>query len=117
MSNPKYTQTWFLQGKVLGQWPIGLQHTHESLHAPQSYAYCCPVCGDVWARRIISPETRWMFWAVNCPKHPDHSVWRRPPGSLLTLWMAYDISMQLPLPLLQREALLAITAALEEVGE
>lgn len=111
-----HTQTWFISGKCLGQYPIGLAHTHGQLHPPHSYAYCCPVCGDVWARRIINPQTKWMFWAIRCPKHPDDPVWRRPPGSILTSWMVYDLSMDLPKPLLAREALLSIEEMLKEVG-
>ena len=104
-----------ISGKVYGPFPIGLQHTHGVLHPAHSYAYCCPVCGDVWARRIISPETRWMFWAINCPKHPDHPVHRRPPGSILSLWMVYDLTMNLPKQLLAREALLTIEKQLKEL--
>ena len=111
-----HTQTWWIAGKVLGQWPMPLQQTHGTLHSPVSYAYCCPVCGDVWARRIIQPETKWMFWSLTCPKHPEAPVWRRPPGSVLSLWMLTDPTMYLPKPLLAREALLCIEAALRETG-
>ena len=116
MSSPSYTQTWFVQGKVLGQWPIGLQATHAVLHAPISYAYCCPVCGDVWARRIVAPQTKWMFWAIHCPKHPDPPIWRRPPGSLLSEWMLNDFSMDFPKELYAREALLHLEAMALEMG-
>lgn len=116
MSSPNYTQTWFVQGKVLGQWPIGLQRTCSTIHAPQSLAYYCPVCGDVWARRIIAPETNWMFWSVHCPRHPDAPVWRRPPGTLILSFFLQDETFNFPKELYAREALLYIEAALKEKG-
>ena len=66
MDSPAYTQTWMVEGKILGSAPIGLESTCTKIHPARSYAFSCPHCGDVWARRIITPSTRWFFWTVPC---------------------------------------------------
>lgn len=38
-------------------------------------AYCCPVCGEIWGRRIYhSPDIRWRFYERPCEKHGDGSL-------------------------------------------
>lgn len=98
-----HTQTWWVEGQILASGPISLQDTHGQLHAARSYAYCCPKCGEVWARRIVSPETHWMFWAVGCAKHPDNRLYGTPPGGIV---LSFDehLLRTLPLAMLRREA-------------
>lgn len=77
-----WTQTWFIDGKCLGQAPCTAEHIRTELPPPRSLAFFCPVCGDVWARRIIEPATRWNVLTRECKKHiaprycePEGSVW------------------------------------------
>lgn len=38
-------------------------------------AYCCPLCGEVWARRIYhAPDLQWAFYTRPCEKHGDGSL-------------------------------------------
>ena len=84
MSGEGGTQTWWVQGRILGSAPIGLEYTCAQRHKPWSMAYCCPVCGEVWARRIISPSTKWFFWTMCCAKCKDKNPNRlHTPGSII----------------------------------
>jgi hypothetical protein len=91
------TQTWFVSGKCLGSAPIGQERTHNLLHRPVSYAFSCMCCGEVWARRVISPSpTRWFFWAKCCPDCAKENPNRlHTPGSI---WMASDDTYLANLP-------------------
>lgn len=91
-----YTQTWFINGQHIATAPAGLESTHNSLHAPRSYAYACPHCGEIWARRIILPKTRWFFWNIPCSKCEAPSFEQSLlPGSI---WLFGDQLFLLTLP-------------------
>lgn len=82
------TQTWWVDGRILGSAPAGLERTHNQLHPPVSYAWFCPHCGEIWARRIISPSRRWFAWTgccVKCEAVNNNSL--RMPGSI---WLPSD---------------------------
>lgn len=81
------TQTWWVEGRILGSAPIAKERTCNEIHRPQSYAFCCPCCGEVWARRIISPPTKWFFWTGACRKCADRNPNRlHTPGSIWQAW-------------------------------
>jgi predicted RNA-binding Zn-ribbon protein involved in translation (DUF1610 family) len=105
-------QTWFISGRTFGPYLAHPLYIKGELHPPRSYAYFCPVCGDVWARRIISPDTRWLAWSFRCPKHPDAPFWHTVPGSIIPSFLFEELWHDLPLPLKQREALLHLDATL-----
>ena len=96
-------QTWMIAGRLYGPFPISPELTHAQVHAPRSYAWACPHCGEVWARRIISPSPRWFFWTVCCEKckeKNDNSL--TTPGSI---WVSEnrDYLDNLPVPIIQYE--------------
>jgi hypothetical protein len=101
-----WTQTWIIDGKLIAQAPCPQEHSHAELHPPESLGYFCPQCGELWARRIINPSTRWHVLTRECPKHqaprycePGGSVWRNlNPGFL----------QNLPKAVLKRETLLRL---------
>lgn len=105
-------QTWFIQGRTFGPFPVSPSFIKAELTPPRSYAYYCPICGDVWARRIISPAARWLFWSFHCPKHPDQSFWHTVPGSIIPSFLFEELWPDLPYSLQQREALLHLNAML-----
>ena len=97
-----HTQTWMIDGKLFPPVPIRFEHTHGQAHSPRSYAFACPHCGEVWARRIISPDTRWFFWAAPCRKcaaRNDNSL--AIPGSIFIV--DAEFLDNLPLAVLQSE--------------
>lgn len=101
-----WTQTWMIDGKLVCQAPISVEFSHAQPHAPYSYAYFCPQCGELWARRIISPATRWNVLTHECPKHeaprycePAGSIWKQ---------LDPDFLNHLPKEILRREALLRL---------
>jgi predicted RNA-binding Zn-ribbon protein involved in translation (DUF1610 family) len=97
-----HTQTWMIDGKLFAPAPIRFEHTHGQLHSPRSYAFACPHCGEVWARRIITPDTRWFFWTAPCRKcaaRNDNSL--AIPGSIYVV--DAEFLDNLPLAVLQSE--------------
>jgi hypothetical protein len=55
---------------------------------PDSIAYGCPHCGEIWARKHILGSERWVFPCAPCPSCPpyyDHF-----PGSLLVGELAFS---------------------------
>ena len=106
---PAYTQTWYLNGEILGSAPCSFERTHAQLHSPRQYAFACPVCGEVWARRIITPSTPWFFWTICCEKcSAKNPNMLSLPGSV---WLSYDQTYldNLPLFILKHEAKLCIS--------
>lgn len=48
-----------------------------------SVAWCCPACGEVWARKVVDSR-QFFFLTVPCPKHEDALLRTlMVPGSLL----------------------------------
>ena len=85
---------------------------HEEKHPAKSLAWCCPQCGDIWARAVTTQS--FMFLTHVCEKHLDPLV---PsliiPGSLL--W-TQEFNESLPLELWMREVELHI-AHRDRIGE
>lgn len=103
MTSPRLSQTWFIGKECLGTSPIGMEYFGPTLATPRSYAFCCPVCGEVWARRIVTPSTPWFFWSICCSSCENHNPNMLAfPGSVyLPLDDSYLAS--LPSPVLKRE--------------
>lgn len=100
---PALSQTWFITGKCFGTFPISLERTHNQLHPPRSYAWACPHCGEVWARRFV-PSSPWFFWTVCCEAcTPKNTNSLTPPGSIYHSWDE-SYTQNLPLPILRYEA-------------
>jgi len=80
--------------------------THAIAHPPNSYAFCCTHCGEVWARRTVVDDSGaiqpWFFWTVPCEACPGGLL---VPGSIL-LWRDEEYFRNLPNELLVREFLL-----------
>lgn len=101
-----WTQTWIINSKMLGQTPCKAEHVHSELHPPVSLAFFCPQCGEVWARRIITPSIRWNVLTRECNKH-QAPRYCEPGGSI---WINYngDYTYNLPKPVLRYETLLRL---------
>ena len=103
--SPPLSQTWFFGKSCLGTSPVRPEYTCAVRHAPRSYAFGCPVCGEVWARRLISPSTPWFFWSICCKSCSASN-----PNSLSipgSIWLSWDEEYirNLPLPVLKAEFL------------
>jgi len=102
-----YTQTIVIGGDTYGPISRGLRRVREEMQRPPSYAWCCPVCGEIWARSIIFTESGeqvpFQFLTAACEEHLDTLL---PslivPGSLL-LPMEMEFNKSLPFPLWVRE--------------
>ena len=57
----------------------------EAVGKPDSIAYFCPTCGEVWARVVVE-GCSWHVDPAPCEKHRAACVpsWGKVPGSLLT---------------------------------
>ena len=73
--------------------------THAQAHTPYSYAFCCPKCGEVWARAGVEGNSQWSFLQRACSKHSEGL---QVPGSVWLSWDR-DFTNAFPLELLLRE--------------
>lgn len=89
-----WTQTWFIDKGLVAQAPCKPEHIRNESHPPLSLAFFCPKCGDVWARRIIEPATRWNVLTHECAKHPAPR-YCEPAGSI---WIDYNTEFLKNLP-------------------
>jgi len=102
-----FTQTIVIGSETYGPIPRGLRRVREELQRPPSYAWCCPECGEIWARSIIfdssGEQISFQFLTAACEEHVDPFL---PslivPGSLL-LPMETEFNKSLTLPLWKRE--------------
>lgn len=85
---PTFTQHFIVEGKYLGSAQRGLTFINGGIGAPQSYAFFCPLCGDLWARCPVEANDglteEFMVWTKCCKKHGRHSF--DLPGSLYMAW-------------------------------
>jgi hypothetical protein len=82
------TQTFIAAGKNFGASPRGFVVRHAEAHSPHSYAFFCPVCGEVWARAPVEDGGKMNQFLVltrRCRQHssPDPID---VPGSLFVEW-------------------------------
>ena len=79
-----YTQQFFVGSKYYGSSTILCPPIREHGYSipPTAYAYFCPDCGAIWARRVIADHhgTQEPFFALvaHCEKHATRGM----PGSL-----------------------------------
>jgi hypothetical protein len=59
----------FIEGRYLGASTQVLSDWGTN-PLPPSVAFCCPACGDIWARFPMDPPTRFSFVSSGCRKHP-----------------------------------------------
>ena len=94
-----YTQHFFVGNEYLGSSDRLPVFVHEQQQRPQSVAYFCPECGDVWARAVIE-GVDYSPWSMSCSKHPRFR-------SLVagSLWMDWDkdYTKAFPRAVLERE--------------
>ena len=72
--------------------------------------YCCPICGDTWARWYFGSWLEWYPLSAPCPGHSWHALTL--PGSLLYKWKE-DLHRLTP-QLLLREAQFLLGAKVNE---
>lgn len=101
-----FLQTWIIAGNVISQAPCASEHIRAEVHPPYSLAFFCPKCGEVWARRVITPNTNWNAITHECPKHQSPRS-AEPGGSV---WINYnsDFINNLPREVLRYETLLRL---------
>lgn len=78
-----YTQHFIIEGRYLGACDRRITFAHAEAVPPLSFAYVCPVCGELWARAAIEGR-QYMVWTLPCRKHPTHRM--AVPGSILLTW-------------------------------
>jgi len=101
-----YRRQFFVGSKYLGEVPCGPIQAHEDSIAPYGEAYFCPVCGDVWARVVVSSPlsgqlSPFMVRAIPCEKH-DKRTFCSIPGSLYLGW-GREYNTDIPDELVQYE--------------
>jgi len=100
------TQLWIINNRpVGGPSPISREFMRNQVVLPRQYAYFCPSCGDIWARRVVTPATPWFAWALHCNKpgcREKASKFMNPPGTVSLLWDT-EFMLNLPLPVLKHD--------------
>lgn len=82
---------WHLENTYFGATPALLTH----LFYPESLAYYCPDCGEVWFR-AAQANASWFFIPRRCPSHGS---------AMLRSYSQYPNMLDImPLELLKREA-------------
>lgn len=99
MKAPRYKQSFFVNGKYLGEAMRQPVHVHESLQAPHGTAYFCPVCASIWAvfpvvDTMTQQQLDFMPYRVPCAAHTN-TDWGAIPGSI---WSAWDDEFNSILP-------------------
>ena len=97
------TAQYYVRGKHMGQSSREMDLVHGRLRPPDSLAYFCPTCGEVWAMVVVAGQ-QFRVWSMPCAKHP-------PPyrvvvaGSMMLDWdRVYNDA--LPHDVLRREVLI-----------
>lgn len=95
----KHEILFFIEDRFAGSGTRGDALIHGKPCVPTSLAYCCRICGTVWARIICTtPASQWQFIPRRCPKHG-------PP--LLGAFDDDEFMQAFPIQLLAREFLIA----------
>lgn len=105
MSN--ITQHFVIDGQYLGSVPRSMIYVHAERRVPPSYAFFCPVCGELWAQCPVyitgskTPE-RFVVWTTPCKNHYRDNL--SVPGSIILSW-DHDFAVDLPLDVVKREVI------------
>ena len=94
------TQTWRLPDLSTITAPY-TPNTYENRN--YNRAFCCPTCGEVWARQTISIANHWDFYSKPWPRCPGGVIIMRS-GSIWQSWEKHYLS-QLPKEVLIYELL------------
>ena len=103
-----YTQSIYIGKRIVEVGFRQQEFVHAELRAPMSSVWCCPMCGEVWAKALICDETEkiqpFQFLSSVCENCVDYR-WRYPSGSL---WLPLDdaFNASLDVVTLHRELLL-----------
>ena len=105
-----HTQVWFIGGKLVATGECGPERVHDQFHAPYSLAYFCPTCGEVWARRCITPATQWFVYTIPCEKCNQRLPYQLfLPGSVYPDYSDESFLNNLPFAVLKHEAELRLS--------
>lgn len=107
-----WPQRFSVRGAPFGVAQRGLRSVRETRGVPPSFAWFCPVCGEVWCSAKIEGR-HYMVWTVPCEDHQDpllHTI----PGSV---WLSFEPEFlaELPPEMLRREFDLHIAYAEKEL--
>lgn len=86
------SQHFFIEGQYYGEASRSPYILVGELHTPQSFAFCCPTCGEIWARAHIA-DRPFYFFTKPCRKHTAPCC--RIPGSL---WLPLEEAFTAALP-------------------
>ena len=70
-----YLQHFFIEGKHLGTADRSLITVRGQLQPPESIAFWCPHCAEVWARAMIEEGNFCDIRFIPCKKHP-HRIYQ-----------------------------------------
>ena len=109
MPTAPFTQQFIINGQFFGTTDRYWQRCHESVMPPQSLAFFCPVCADVWARCPVTSNNTgavsdFQVYKLHCRKHPPRHQ-QQVAGSLFLSW-DNELSNAFPPEMLRRELLL-----------
>jgi hypothetical protein len=97
------TATFFIGGKFFGIGNVGYGYNRRAGHyAPESLAYFCPTCGEIWARIAVA-DAIWQTYRAYCEQHP--APWYMPAGSIILPWVE-EMAITFPEEVLKREILI-----------
>ena len=80
-----YPVRFFVGNEYLGEGQCRTVFIHGDLAPPLSFAFFCPLHGDIWARAVVA-DRPWQMFRKLCPKHEATSYYDVP-GSI---WLALE---------------------------
>jgi hypothetical protein len=100
----QFAQQYWVRGKYLGESARDYELVHGTLQPPESLAYFCPTCGEVWARVVVTGRP-FSVWTMTCERHAEQYRSLTVPGTLYMSWNK-DHNEALPREVLRREVIL-----------
>lgn len=100
-------QYFFINNQPFGKSERKFMYVHGELQRPYSNAYCCPYCGEIWARAaIVGENIQWHFVVRSCESCNKSDIL----NSAGSLWQSWDTELisAMPREVLLRELDLAI---------
>ena len=100
-----FSQYFYVKDKYLGMAERERVQSSDTLIIPMSFGYCCPVCGDLWARAPVFGEDKslrqFRFFHKHCEKCQT-PLYLGPAGSL-SIPLEEEFNNAFPEEVLQRE--------------